>query len=226
MTTGNLTIISSKLTIDNFQEIILENNGYFLNDESLSGGIDSGNGNIFFYGAKNDIINEHSVGFEISSRPNDSDKIMCNLIYDIYKKLKDVVIRGNFVLVFDNYNFIRNSHIIIKLEEGYMKFLSIKCESETVRNEVKKMILVSEITIKNLEESNLPTLKTAYFFVENNEEKNYFSILFNTEIIDLQVINLLLEICKRYEVQLAFLDDFELSGVELERFENQLVKFY
>ena len=226
MTTGNLTIISPKLTIDNFQEIVLENNGHFFNDGSLSGGIDSGNGNIFFYGAMNDIINEHSVGIEISSRPNDSDKIMCNLIYDIYKKLKDVSIRGHFVLVFDNYNFIRNSHKIIKLEDDYKKYLSIKCYSETVRNEVKKMILDSEITIENLEESNLPTLKTAYFFVENNEEKNYFSISFKTEIIDIQVVSLLLEICKKYEVQLVFLDDFELSGVELERFENQIVKFY
>ncbi|MDR6562680.1 hypothetical protein J2Y60_003185 [Arcicella sp. BE140] len=45
-------------------------------------------------------------------------------------------------------------------------------------------------------------------------------------MIDLQLINIFLEMYKKYNILIGFLDDYQLSSIELERFENQIVKFY
>ncbi|MEA5259838.1 hypothetical protein VB264_18720 [Arcicella aquatica] len=225
--TGNATLFSRSFNVKNFKEIIEKNKGYFFDEESLSGGIDSGNGNIYFYTAKESIINEHSVHFEISKKNNDSNSIMCKLIYSIYQEFNEVELKANFFLVFDSNNFIKEYNKVIKLEPDYNKTIIIFCESDVTRHEIKKIILDSEINISVIDENIRTIIETAYFFVENiDKKKEYFTLILSTTIIDLQLINIFLEMYKKYNILIGFLDDYQLSSMELERFENQIVKFY
>lgn len=225
--TGNVTLFSQNFSVKKFKTIIQKNKGYFFDEENVSGGIDSGNGNIYFYFSKKSIIDDQSIHFEINSTLNDSDKIMCRLIYSMYEEFVEVEIKANFVLVFDSENFIKEHDKIKKLDTDYDKKISLFCESKTVRDEIKKTILESQIDINIESENNKPPLKTSYFLIKKNKKQlECFTLDLNTMIIDSKVIHIFLEICEKYNILIGFLDDYQLSSIELAKFETQIVKFY
>lgn len=225
--TGNVTLFSQNFNVKKFKEIIQKNNGVFFDKATLSGGIDSGNGNVYFYSSKKSIIDEQSIHFEISSKPNDSDEIMCRLIYSFYEEFADLVVKANFVIVFDSENYIKYNNKTQKLDTDYDKNISIFCESKAVRDEIKKIILESQIGINIESENNKQPLPTSYFFIKKNiKQLECFALNLNTKIIDSKVIHIFLEICEKYNILIGFLDDYQLSSIELTKFETQIVKFY
>ncbi len=225
--TGNVTLFSQNFSVKKFKTIIQENKGYFFDEENVSGGVDSGNGNIYFYCSKKSIIDDQSIHFEVNSTLKDSDKIMCKLIYSMYVEFIEVKVKANFIIIFDSENFIKEHNKIKKLDTDYDKKISFFCDSKTVRDEIKKVILESQIGINIESENNKHPLPTSYFFIKKNiKQLECFTLNLNTKIIDSKVIHIFLEICKKNNILIGFLDDYQLSSIELAKFETQIVKFY
>ena len=225
--TGNLDIFSKKVTCENFRAFILHQNGGFIFDESkLYGGVNTNNGNVWFFPARETILESGGIGFEISSRPNDSDKIMSRLIYDFYQEFDDARIKAEFSIIVDNSNFEKEHQRFIKLEDDYKKHFSIYCLSEAERTLIEEHLLNSNLSINLREKWNGKPLPTCYFITESVIGNSYFTLSYSCYILDESLLKILVSISKTYNVLFGFTDDFELEGEYLEAFKEQIVHFY
>lgn len=225
--TGNLDIFSQKVTCENFTKFILEQeNSSIFDIERLDGGINTPTGNVWFFPARETILQNREIGFEISSSPDDSDKIMCRLIYAFYKKFDDARIKAYFSIIVDSSNFGKEHQRFIKLEDDYKKHFSIHCLSEDERTLLEELLLNSNLSINLREKWNGKPLPTCYYITESVIQESYFTLIYSCYIIDETLLKVLIDISENYDVLFGFTDNFELEREYLEAFKEQVVHFY
>ena len=225
--TGNLDIFSKKVTCENFTKFILEqDNSSIFDIERLDGGINTPTGNVWFFPARETILQNREIGFEISSSPDDSDKIMYRLIYAFYKEFGDARIKTYFSIIVDSFNFEKEYKPFIKLEDDYKNAFAIYCISEAERDQIGEILLNSNLSIELYKKWDGKPLSTRYYITESAIKNTYYSLSYTCYKIDETLLKILMDISKDYEVLFGFTDDFELEGEYLEAFKEQIVHFY